>query len=174
MTRTLFLLRHAKSSWDDPALDDFDRPLSERGRRDAPVMAGEMNRRGWFPQRALVSPALRARRTWALADECLPTACETVYEEAIYEASPQAILTAIRGTPGGVTSLVVVGHNPGLEELAALLAGPGSDADALSRLKQKFPTAALARFEVPATWDALGQHAARLSDFVTPKSIAIS
>lgn len=168
----LFLLRHAKSSWDDPAHDDFDRPLNARGRRDAPRMAGEMNRRGWFPQRAIVSSALRTRQTWNLLEEYLPTACETVLDRTIYEAEPDAILSSIRRTPGQVTSLLVLGHNPGLERLAIALAGPASTPDASTRLQQKFPTAGLARFEIDGPWRGLAPAAARLTDFTAPKLIS--
>lgn len=170
--RTLFLFRHAKSGRDDPALEDFDRPLNERGRRDAPRMGGEFCGRGWFPQRALVSPALRTRQTWELAGECLPTACETVFERALYAAPPRAMLAAIARVPHGVTSLVVVGHNPGLEELAAQLASGLSDAEALGRLREKFPTAAVARLETDASWARLSAGGARLTHFVTPAMVA--
>jgi phosphohistidine phosphatase len=169
--RELLLFRHAKSSWEAPSLDDFDRPLSDRGRRDAPRMAGEMNHRGWFPQRALVSPARRTRDTWTMAGDCLPAACETVFEETIYEASPQAILAAIQATPDHVTSLVVVGHNPGLEELAEMIVATDSDVTAQSRLRRKFPTAGLARFEMDRPWSSLGRESARLTHFVTPRDL---
>ncbi len=97
----LLLLRHAKSSWDDTGLDDFDRPLNARGQRDAPRMAGEMNRRGWFPQRAIISAARRTRQTWDLLEECLPTACEAVIDPDLYEARPDAILASIRKPRSG-------------------------------------------------------------------------
>ncbi|MVA96988.1 histidine phosphatase family protein [Nitratireductor sp. CAU 1489] len=167
--RELLLLRHAKSSWDDATLDDADRPLAARGRKAAPVMARAIARRGWIPDLALVSPALRTRQTWALVAAGLPRSVETRFESDIYEADPQAILAAIRTVPPATGRLLVVGHNPGLERLAENLAGPGSDADALARLRTKFPTGALARFEVTRHWSGLAPGTTRLAAFLKPK-----
>ncbi len=167
--RELLLLRHAKSSWDDATLDDADRPLAARGRKAAPVMARAMSRHGWVPELALVSPALRTRQTWALVAAELPRPVETRLAPEIYEAEPESILDAIRSVPPAIRRLVVVGHNPGLEHLAESLAGPDSDAGALARLRTKFPTSALARFEIGADWSALTPGAARLVGFFTPR-----
>ena len=158
--RELLLLRHAKSSWDDPGLADHDRPLSSRGVRAATTMGREIARRGWVPDAALVSTALRTRETLALAGREWPREVAATFDPSIYEAAPQAILAAIRRTPDRVARLLVVGHNPGLERLAAALAGPGSGEDALARLREKFPTAALARFEFPSGWAELKPGAA--------------
>ncbi|MBE0695045.1 MAG: histidine phosphatase family protein, partial [Aquamicrobium sp.] len=84
MARTLLLLRHAKSSWDDPALDDFDRPLARRGREAAPRMGREMARRGWLPDLALVSSSLRTRQTWALVAPELPRDIPASFDDTIY------------------------------------------------------------------------------------------
>ncbi len=167
--RELLLLRHAKSSWDDATLDDADRPLAARGRKAAPVMARAMARHGWVPELALVSPALRTRQTWALVAAELPRPVETRPAPEIYEAEPEIILETIRSVPPAIRRLVVVGHNPGLERLAETLAGPGSDAAALARLRTKFPTAALARFEVATHWSTLTSGAARLAAFLKPR-----
>lgn len=169
--RTLLLLRHAKSNWDDAALDDFDRPLAGRGREAAPRMGREMARRGWLPEHAIVSPALRTRQTWQLVAAELPDPPQATFDASIYEAAPEAILSAIRRVPDTITTLLVVGHNPGLEDLAALLASPDSDAGAAERLKRKFPTAALARFDVAGEWPHLGAGDARLVDFVSPREL---
>lgn len=165
--KTLYLLRHAKSSWDDPALGDFDRPLSGRGRKAAPLVGALMAERGWLPGLALVSPAARARDTWARVSAELPEPVETRFEPAIYMAEPEDLLALLRetGTPG---SVILVGHNPGLEQCAALLAGPASDPQARARTAEKFPTAALARFDVAA----IEPGGATLTDFVRPKDIA--
>ena len=171
MTKVLLLLRHAKSSWDDPALDDFDRPLAKRGREAAPLMAREMARRGWLPDSALVSSALRTHQTWDLVAPELPAAVPATFERSIYEAPAERILDAIRATPGDTRTLVVVGHNPGFETLAALLAAPESDAGAMARMGQKFPTSALARLVFDGEWQELGAGGARLTDFVTPRDL---
>ncbi len=169
--RSLLLLRHAKSSWDDPSLDDFDRPLAKRGREAAPRIAREMARRGWQPDHALVSPALRTRQTWELVAEILPGGISHDFVPAIYEAPAARILEAIRAAPEDATCLLVVGHNPGLETLSTLIASRESDADALGRLSRKFPTAALARFSLGGAWRGLGPGTAVLEAFFTPKEL---
>ncbi|MCK5748005.1 histidine phosphatase family protein [Oricola sp.] len=165
--KTLYLLRHAKSSWDDPSLDDFDRPLSKRGRKAAPLIGRYMAERNWQPDLALVSPAVRARDTWHLVASEMPKPVETRFEPSIYMAEPEALLALLRNTdtPG---SVILVGHNPGLEQLAARLAGPGSQPQAHARMAEKYPTAALARFEV----HAMEPCGAILTDFVRARDIA--
>ncbi len=167
--RTLLLLRHAKSSWDDPELDDFDRPLAERGRRAAPRIAAEMTTRGWRPDAALVSAAVRTRQTWELVSAATEPGIAATFTDAIYEAPADRILDSIRLTPDNASALLVIGHNPGFETLARLLATPDSDTDALARLNRKFPTAALARFTFEGAWSDLGK--ATLTDFLTPKEL---
>jgi phosphohistidine phosphatase len=165
--KTLYLLRHAKSSWDDPVRDDFDRPLTKRGRKAAKLIGAFVAKRGWLPDLALVSPSVRARDTWQRVSAEFAAPVETRYEEAIYMAAPDDILALLReaAAPG---SVILVGHNPGLEQCAALLASEQSDQQALTRMTEKFPTAALARFRVAA----IEPGGAALTDFVTPKDIA--
>ncbi|WEX07860.1 histidine phosphatase family protein [Chelativorans sp. AA-79] len=171
--RELLLLRHAKSSWEDPALEDFDRPLAERGERAAPRMGREIAARGWVPDRALVSSALRTRQTWRLVGAELGEAAPVAdYDYSLYMASADVILKAIRTVPENVQRLLVLGHNPGLEEFARMLAGPGSKRPALRRIEEKFPTAALARFEFEGPWPALGSGGARLTHFLRPRDFA--
>lgn len=169
--RSLLLLRHAKSSWDDPSLDDFDRPLAKRGREAAPRIAHEMMGRGWQPDHALISPALRTRQTWELVAEILQGNVPHDFVPAIYEASAARILEAVRSAPDEAGCLLVVGHNPGLEGLAALIASPESNDEAMAKLSAKFPTAAIARFGFGGPWRALGPGAAMLEGFVTPKEL---
>ena len=169
--RHLLLLRHAKSSWDDASLADFDRPLASRGREAAPLMGRELVRRGWLPELALVSPAARTRETWALVAAELAHSPPATFAELLYEASAETVLTEVRRTAKNVRVLLLIGHNPGLEDFARLLAGDGSDAKALARLHQKFPTAALARFKFQGTWAGLDAGAARLSHFFGPKDL---
>lgn len=126
--------------------------------------------RGWRPDHAIVSPALRTRQTWDLARPALGNVA-TRYDETLYEAAPTAILAAIRAAPPGARRLIVIGHNPAIEDLSAILASDGSDADALAALRAKFPTGALARFVVEAEWRNLAGGGARLTDFVRPKDL---
>lgn len=123
-------------------------------------------RRGWQPELALVSPAIRARDTWQLVAPELASPVETRFEPAIYMAEPEALLDLLRQSdPSG--SVILVGHNPGLEQLGALLAGPQSEPQARARLAAKFPTAALARFDVAA----IEPGGAELTDFVRPRDL---
>lgn len=169
--KQLLLLRHAKSSWDDASLADFDRPLAPRGREAAPRMGREIARRGWLPALALVSPAARTRETWALVAAEFPARPQDSFPDSLYAASAQTLLTAIRQTPESVGTLLVIGHNPELEELARQIGGDGSDARALARLGEKFPTAALARFKVEGKWAKLDAGSARLTHFLRPKEL---
>lgn len=167
--KTLLLLRHAKSSWDDDDLDDFDRPLAGRGREAAPRIGREMARHGWIPDLALVSPALRTRQTFALIALELSRPPEIVLDRAIYEAPAARILAVLRTVPEEAATLLVVGHNPGLEDLTKTLASRAGDPDALARLGEKFPTAALACLACDGAWSDLGPGKARLLAFVTPR-----
>jgi phosphohistidine phosphatase len=167
--RQLLVLRHAKSSWDDPKLADFDRPLSARGLKTAPLMGRELARRGWVPDLALVSPALRTRDTWRLVAVELPRHVRTDFVEELYEASADEILVRVR--QADAASVIVVGHNPGLQDFASRLAGAGSDADASRKIEAKFPTAALARFTVAGGWVNLAFGGGRLTHCLRPKDL---
>lgn len=171
-TRQLLLLRHAKSSWDDVSLADFDRPLSPRGLKAAPRMGAEIARRGWLPDRTLVSPAARTRQTFTLASGQWPHPLPPAYEaQSLYEASAETILAQAQETPGSVDRLLIVGHNPCLEDFACKLAGPNSSNKALRQMTEKFPTCGLAHFEIEGDWNALAFGAARLMHFLTPKTL---
>lgn len=169
--KRLLLLRHAKSSWDDPALDDFDRPLAPRGRKAAPRMGRELAARKWLPELVLASPAARTRETWELIAAELPGLVPADFSDTLYDATAENILSEIQRTPKAVKTLLVLGHNPGLENLARQLAGGNSEAKALQRLRKKFPTAALARFEFDGKWAELGYGGARLTHFLRPKDL---
>jgi len=168
--KTLLLLRHAKSAWPD-GVEDHDRPLAERGRRDAPRMGAYMAGAGLEPDVALVSSARRTQETWALVAPAFGRACPSQTVASIYEAEPAAILAAIHAAPQGSGTLLVIGHNPGLEDLAALLA-PEGDADTVVRLRSKYPTAGLAviRFDIER-WADVAPGAGWLTAFVTPKTL---
>ncbi|MBZ9744584.1 histidine phosphatase family protein [Mesorhizobium sp. CO1-1-7] len=168
--KQLLLLRHAKSSWDDPDLNDFDRPLAERGLKAARLIGRELGARNWLPDQALVSPALRTRDTWRLVAAELPVHPRVAFADALYDAAAADILGQLRKADPSTSCLLVLGHNPGLEELAKQLAGPGSEAKARKRLEEKFPTAALARFVLEDDWS--GVSAARLTHCLRPKDLS--
>ena len=173
MGKTLVLLRHAKSSWDDPDLDDFDRPLAPRGLRAAERMGVEIAARNWMPDRALVSPARRTRETARIVFAQWPKPPMALdFPPELYEAQPESLLECIRKLPERADSVMLIGHNPGFEKLALHLAGKGSDADARNRMAAKFPTAALARFEYDGTWRSLARGAARVTHFIVPKELS--
>jgi phosphohistidine phosphatase len=164
----LILFRHAKSDWGQPGTADIDRPLAERGRAAAPRMAAWLAAEGHAPDRVLVSNARRTRETFALMSRALGGAPEVAFEARLYDAKPHAILDIVREQPGGKT-LMVVGHNPGIERLAGELAGDDPLAEAFAR---KYPTAAAAVFDCDvASWRELAPGRARLVAYATPKSI---
>ncbi len=170
----LLLLRHAKSSWDDPALGDFDRPLAPRGLNAAMRMGIEIADRGWIPDLALVSTAVRARQTWDLAKSQFGQAgeaIETHFDKKLYLASPATMLELLAGAPREVEKVIIVAHNPGTEMLAMKLAAPHSDLDALAAMSQKYPTAALARLELAGVWTVTSDHSARLTHFLRPRDL---
>lgn len=169
--KTLLLMRHAKSSWDDPSLADYDRPLAPRGLKVAKRIGRELAVRGWLPDRALVSPAARTRKTWKLISAELPGKPKVDFPETLYATPAEKILAEIRKAPKKADTLLVLGHNPGLEDLARQLAGEESDADPLERLRKKFPTAALARLAFTGEWRDLKPNSARLTHFLTPKEL---
>jgi phosphohistidine phosphatase len=169
--KQLLLMRHAKSSWDDALLSDFDRPLARRGRDAAPRMACELVRRGWQPEFALVSPAARSRETWELSVAEFAAKPAKSFPVALYDASAPTLLGEVRQTPESVRVLLVIGHNPGLEDFARLLASDSSEARALKQLGAKFPTAALAHFTLNGGWADLETGAARLRHFLRPKDV---
>lgn len=169
--KKLLLLRHAKSSWDNPSLADFERPLATRGLRTATLMGRELAARDWLPDRALVSPAVRTRQTWELIGAELPGRPKTDFPDTLYAASAEETLAALRSVPESVDTLLVLGHNPGLQDFAVMVAGDASEGKALARLRDKFPTAALARLVFEGKWRDLGLAGARLTHCMRPKDL---
>ncbi len=167
---TLYLLRHAKSSWSDPTLPDHERPLAQRGRRDAKRIGKHLVRLGIEPELVLCSSARRARETLEGIRPALGTTSTVKVDPDLYGASSDKLLEQIRGVPEGVTSLMLIGHNPGLQDLALALALPGPQ---LARLEVKFPTAALATLSLAkASWRELSGDDAELAAYVVPKELA--
>ncbi len=179
--RKLVLLRHAKSAW--PDVPDHQRPLARRGRRDAPVMGRWLRGAGHVPDQVLCSTARRARQTWQLAQAGLGATPPVSFDDDLYQGSVARLLDLIRGAPPGARTLLVVGHDPALPELALTLtatappgdAGGESDAApaaAFDRMRAKFPTAAVAVLEFTGNWGQLAPGSARLTSFVTPRDLA--
>lgn len=169
--KSLFLLRHAKSSWDDVSLADRDRPLAPRGKKAAPKIGHAMAEHGWLPECALVSPATRTRQTWKLVASELANPPAPTFPEALYPGTGESLLAELRAVAAGTDSVVLVAHNPAVEELARMLAGPDSVQKAMERLDVKFPTGALARFEFEGAWDDLAPGRARLTDLLRPRDL---
>ena len=171
--RRLYLLRHAKSSWADPALADFARPLNRRGEQAAPRMAAFMRDHDLRPDLVLCSEARRAQETWELVARGLGGDIPVKIQRSLYLASPSRLLAAIQRQPAEVQALMLVGHNPGMETLAAHLAGDGSKKKALTGLGVKFPTGALAVFDCDVEqWADLAEGGGRLVRFVKPRELA--
>jgi len=169
----LLLLRHAKSSWDDPGLGDHDRPLAARGRRAATAVGRHMAAHGLVPERVLCSGARRARDTLALVLPAMADSPEPRTRDVIYAGDAWAILDLIRGEGGAASPLLVVGHNPALQELALGLIVPEAAKPADDDLAAKFPTGALAVIDFAiAAWGALDWGTGRLAAFVRPRDLA--
>src|SRR5205807_2626112 len=113
--KTLFILRHAKSSWSEPDLADIERPLNERGRAAAPFMGGLMKRKGFQPSIILSSPAVRAKQTALAVKDAGGLSGELSFDDRIYEASPQGLRQVLSGLDDAYASVMIVGHNPGVE-----------------------------------------------------------
>jgi phosphohistidine phosphatase len=169
--KTLLLLRHAKSSWADPALADRDRPLAARGRRAAEAIARYMQDNGIRPALVVCSPARRTQDTLAIVRPRLGTDVEVCIDDAIYSPDPDDVLERLHAVPETIASVLVVGHNPALHDLATTLAGDG-DHDALTQLRVKLPTGALAMLEVGSgNWPGLGAGQAYLTGLVLPRQL---
>jgi phosphohistidine phosphatase len=162
--RLLHLLRHAKSSWDDQTLADHERPLAPRGLKASQRIADHVAKTGIAPELVLCSTALRTRQTLAALLPVLGGDVEIRLEDALYGAGPHEVLARVRAADDTVSSLLVIGHNPTLHELALFLSG---QTEALDR----FPTGALASLAFPTAWADLGEGGAELEGFVVPREL---
>jgi phosphohistidine phosphatase len=166
---SLYLLRHAKSSWSDPTLPDQERPLAPRGRRDAKRIAKHLLRLGIMPELVLCSSAERTRETLELVRPALGATATVRLEEELYAADAETLLERLRAVPEELASVMLIGHNPGLQDLALLLTSAGTELD---RLKTKFPTAALATLTLATTtWRRLSPADALLAAYVVPRQL---
>ena len=160
--RTLYLLRHAKSSWKDASLSDFERPLKRRGREAAQRIGERLAQEKLKNPMLICSPAMRTRETAELVLKSLKLRVEERWDERIYEASLRDLLQVVAEIPDDKTVVILIGHNPGFEELLAFLTGES----------RRMPTAALAKIKFDASWKDVKEHAGTLEWFVTPKELA--
>jgi phosphohistidine phosphatase len=170
VARRLVLLRHAKSAWPDVA--DHERPLARRGRRDAPVAGRWLRAAGRAPDRVICSTARRARETWQLAAAELDTSPSVSFDQRVYGAAASELLDLAREIAPRARTLLIVGHDPAMQELALSLASArAGDAAALERVRFKFPTAAIAVLEFTGPWQGLRSQQAQLTAFVVPREL---
>jgi phosphohistidine phosphatase len=172
--KRLYLLRHAKSSWGEPHLSDRDRPLAPRGQRAAASIGRHLRSAGMEPEEVVCSTAARARQTLDAVFPFIGPHLTVHFEELIYRADSDELLERLREVSPTVASVMLIGHNPSIQELALTLAneGGGQQLTARARLAEKFPTGALAAFTIPRDeWSALGRCEAHLEDFVGPRDL---
>jgi phosphohistidine phosphatase len=167
--RTVILLRHGKSSWSDSTLADIDRPLAPRGERASKKIAKYMQRKKVRPALVLCSPSVRTRQTLEAIQPSLGESCPVELVPQLYAASERELLERLQALPDSVSSVMLIGHNPGLQDLALGLASRGAD---LRQLEEKFPTGALATLVVHReSWAALSPGDAELVDYVVPRQL---
>ena len=169
--KTLILMRHAKSGWADPGMDDHDRPLNERGRQAAPVMAHWLEARGLRPDRVLCSPARRTRETAALMRDAAPLLPEPDLPQALYHAGPGTLLEHLRRLTKGCESVLVIAHEPGLGALLRMLGGRTA-APERRHAYSHFPTAAIAVLDAAiGDWRDLGADRVKFVAFAAPREL---
>ncbi|MFF8385206.1 SixA phosphatase family protein [Streptomyces kanasensis] len=165
-SRRIVLLRHAKAEWAQES--DHERPLADRGRKDAPVAGRWLAGAGLVPDLTLCSTAVRTRETWKLVVHELPRRPRTVYDERIYEASLGELIALLNETDDDVRDLLLVGHNPGVHALADALAGE-AEGDLLARMNRSgFPTSAVAVLTFDGSWKSVEHGVGRLAAFWAP------
>lgn len=167
--KSLTLLRHAKSTWDDPVARDFDRPLNKRGRRAARTVGREMRDKGLAFDRVLASPAVRVVETIGEVESAYGR-LDPAFDQRIYLASPETLLDIVRSLPDSVDRLLLVGHNPGLEMLALALTRAGGALRDEAEIK--YPTATLAEIQLPASrWGEVAESSGTLLHFIRPRDL---
>ena len=168
--KILTLLRHAKSGWDDPVSRDFDRPLNPRGRRAARTVGLEMKALGLTFDRVLASPARRVVETLEEI-EAAYGALRPIYDQRLYLASTATLIEIVRGAPKGTERLLLVGHNPGLEEVALRLSRR-DECGLRGEVEVKYPTGTMAEIELPVeNWTDLAERSGRIVRFIRPRDL---
>jgi phosphohistidine phosphatase len=171
MTRELLILRHAKSAWDTPAETDYDRPLNGRGKRDAPRVGGWLRDQGLHPDHVVASPARRARQTARRACKVLDFDRDAIdWQPDVYLADVPTLLDVLAGCPATARRVLLIGHNPGLEELLAFLVAPLAPPPDGKRL----PTATVARLDLPDDWTRLGRGCGTLLAWMRPRDLPVA
>jgi phosphohistidine phosphatase len=169
--RRLLIFRHAKADRPVPGAPDRERPLVDRGRKDAAKIGAYMAAHALVPDRVLVSTAARTQQTWKAAEGAFKPAPAATMVDKLYNATPHAILAAIKDVPAKAHTLMVIAHNPGLHELALMLIASG-DVGARERLREKLPTSGLVIVDFAFDdWNKLHPQSGRLERFVSPKSL---
>jgi len=168
--KTLTLLRHAKSGWDDPALRDFDRALNAKGKRAAAMMGTHLRSAGLAFDHVVASPAVRVVETLAGVESGYGRTLAPAWDRRIYLASAVTLLDLVHEVPAATERLLLVGHNPGLEDLALWLV-PISEDPLRMALEAKYPTATLAEMTFAGEWADLKPGAAQLTKFVRPRDL---
>ena len=166
MKHTLYLLRHAKSSRDDPTIPDHERPLAPRGFRTCELVAEYLRRHEITPWLVLCSSSTRTRQTLEGVSAGFGYPVEALIEHGLYGATAAELVDRLRLVDASVASVLLIGHNPAVQELAANLVRPATPRDAW---REKFPTGALATLELASTWTALAPGGATLTAFVDPR-----
>ncbi|HZB40459.1 MAG TPA: histidine phosphatase family protein [Ilumatobacter sp.] len=168
MDRHLILVRHAKSAWDDPSLSDHDRPLAPRGIKALPRLRDHLAGVEHRPELVLCSSSRRTVETLEGVRAALPTSARVDVDDALYGASDNVLLALLRAIEENIRCAMVIGHNPGLQDLAVLLVGAG-DRDLRAQLEAKFPTSAAATLSFQRDWNQLDPGSARLDDVFMPR-----
>lgn len=171
LVKTVYLLRHAKSSWDQPYLEDYHRPLALRGMRAAPRLGRYMAREELIPQRVLCSGAQRARETWELVSDALGVTVPVEFTPDIYHGSTRTLVDLIQALPNTESSVLLVGHNPTFHHLALSFAESGEE-EALQKLRFKYPTCALVILDFSVQrWSGVAAGTGHLRDFIRSKAL---
>ncbi|MEM1313391.1 MAG: histidine phosphatase family protein [Pseudomonadota bacterium] len=169
--RRLILMRHAKSSWDDPDQADIDRPLNARGRLAAGLMGAWLAEEGLIPDHALLSPARRVAETWDRVAAALGREATAATVPKLYHAAPEDALAAMAKAPDGAQTLILIGHEPGATALLRRLSD-GSEGGGCRRAYEKFPTAGVAVLEFDAKrWKDVAPTSGRFARFASPKDL---
>ena len=172
MTKTLYLLRHAKSGWDDPVARDFDRPLNKRGEKAARTIGQWMASNGVTFEHVIASPAVRVIDTLDVLWAGYGRKIEPTWERRIYLASSATLLDVLREVSDEHDSVLMVGHNPGMEDIVFDLVADDGNSPLRDEVEVKYPTAALAQLEIDIDrWADIGRPVAHLKRFVRPRDL---
>jgi phosphohistidine phosphatase len=172
LTKTLTLLRHAKSGWDDPVARDFDRPLNQKGAKAAELMGQYMKEHALAFDCVVASPAVRVIETLDHVAAGYEKRIEPIWERRVYLASSATLMDVLRDLDDAVSSVMMVGHNPGMEDLVLDLVPEGADSALRDEVYEKFPTAAIAQITIDiAHWKDIDRGKGALTRFVRPRDL---